>query len=75
MKKIQTLLFAFMITLVLSAGTLSARQLSLNVQTNTCSGRCSRTQPCPTSACVCSFTTPLTGFCTSKLAGAVPAGK
>jgi hypothetical protein len=33
------------------------------------------TQPCPTSACKCSFTTPLTGFCTTKLAGAVPAGK
>jgi|SwirhisoilCB2_FD_contig_41_10405947_length_312_multi_5_in_0_out_0_1 hypothetical protein len=75
MKKIQALLFAIMVTLVLSAGTLSARQLSLNFQTNTCSGTCSFTQPCPTSACVCSFTTPLTGFCTKKLAGAVPAGK
>jgi hypothetical protein len=35
------------------------------------------TQPCisATSKCVCSFTTPLTGFCTTKLAGAAPAGK
>jgi hypothetical protein len=74
-KKVQTLLFAIMLTLVLSAGTLSARQLSLNFQTTTCSGTCSMTQPCSTSACVCSFTTPLTGFCTKKLAGAVPVGK
>lgn len=76
-KKIQTLLFAIMVSLVLSAGTLSARQLSLNFQTNTCSGTCSLTQPCisPTNKCVCSFTTPLTGFCTTKLAGAAPAGK
>jgi hypothetical protein len=77
MKKIQTLLFSIMVTLVLSAGTLSARQLSLNFQTNTCSGTCSMTRPCisATNKCVCSFTTPLTGFCTTKLAGAVPAGK
>jgi len=77
MKKIQTLLFAIMVTLVLSAGTLSARQLSLNFQTNTCGGTCSMTQPCisSTTKCVCSFTTPLTGFCTTKLAGVAPAGK
>jgi len=74
MKKIQNLLFAIMVTLVLSAGTLSARQLRSQPTHFTCSGTCSMTQPCPTSACpVCSFTTPTTGFCTTKLGGVVPA--
>jgi len=73
-KRIQSLLFPIMVMAVLSAGTLSARQLRSQPKNFTCSGTCSMTQPCPTSACpVCSFTTPTTGFCTTKLGGVVPA--
>jgi hypothetical protein len=59
-KKIQTLLFAIMVTLVLCAGTISARQLSLVVQDTTCQHHfCSRTQPCPNVlGCGCVFNNP-----------------
>jgi hypothetical protein len=74
-KSIQTLLFAIMVTAVLSAGTVSVRQLrSGAANTTTCGGTCSATRPCA-SGCVCSFTTPFTAFCTTRLAGAVPSGK
>ena len=68
-KKIQNLSFAVIAVAVLCAGTVSARQLRSGVKGFTCGGSCSATQPCPTSNCVCSFTTPTTAFCTTKLAG------
>ena len=47
-KTIKTTLLAAMLTAVLCAGTVSARQLSLNVQDTTCQHHfCSKTQPCP----------------------------
>lgn len=74
-KKIQNLSFAVIAVAVLCVGTVSARQLRSGVQGSTCGGTCSATKPCPTSNCVCSFTTPLTAFCTTKLAGVAPPGK
>ncbi|MBZ5508728.1 MAG: hypothetical protein LAO78_24975 [Acidobacteriia bacterium] len=74
-RKIQNLSFAVIAVAVLCAGTVSAAQLRSGVNGFTCGGSCSATQPCPTSNCVCSFTTPTTAFCTTKLAGAVPSGK
>lgn len=73
--KIQNLSLAVIAVAVLCAGTVSARQLRSGVKGFTCGGTCSATQPCPTSNCVCSFTTPTTAFCTTKLAGVAPAGK
>ena len=73
--KIQNLSLAVIAGAVLCAGTVSARQLRSGVKGFTCGGTCSATQPCPTSNCVCSFTTPTTAFCTTKLAGVAPAGK
>ena len=47
-KKIKTTLFSVLVTGVLGAGSVSARQLSLNVQTTTCSGFCdSKKHHCP----------------------------
>ena len=74
-KKIQNLLLAVIAVAVLCAGTVSARQLRSNFQGSTCGGTCSLTRPCAVAGCVCSFTTPFTAFCTTKLAGAVPSGK
>ena len=74
-KKIQSLSFAVIAVAVLCAGTVSARQLRNGFQGSTCGGTCSLTRPCPTSNCVCSFTTPTTAFCTTKLAGVAPSGK
>lgn len=76
MRKIQNLLFAVIAIAVLCVGPVSARQLRSGVQgTTTCGGTCSLTKPCPTSNCVCSFTTPLTAFCTTNLAGVAPSRK
>ena len=74
-KKIQDLFFTIIAIAVLCGGTVSARQLRTGVQGTTCGGTCSLTKPCPTSNCVCSFTTPTTAFCTTKLAGVAPSGK
>jgi hypothetical protein len=47
-KKIKNIVFTAMAATVLCAGTLSARQLSLNVQDTTCQHLfCTRTSPCP----------------------------
>jgi hypothetical protein len=47
-KRFQAFMFAIVVIAVLSAGTLSARQLSLNVQTTTCQGFCDKKKhPCP----------------------------
>lgn len=72
MKAFRKIFPALMLTAVLCAGTVSARQLRTDARaSDTCSGTCSMTQPCisATTKCVCSFTTPLTGFCTTKLGG------
>jgi hypothetical protein len=74
-KTIQAFAFGAFVVATLCAGTVSARQLRNGAnQTTTCGGTCSATRPCAT-PCVCSFTTPFTAFCTTRLAGAVPAGK
>lgn len=75
MKKIKSIVFTALVIGVLCAGTVSARQLRSGVQGFTCGGTCSATQPCATSGCVCSFTTPTTAFCTTKLAGVVSPSK
>jgi hypothetical protein len=73
--KIQNLSFAVIAVAVLCVGTVSARQLQSGAKAvTTCGGTCSATRPCAT-PCVCSFTTPTTAFCTTKLAGVVPSGK
>jgi hypothetical protein len=76
-KKIQNLLFAVIAVAVLCVGTVSARQLRSSIQGSTCGGTCSATKPCisTNTKCVCSFTTPTTAFCTTKLAGVAPSGK
>lgn len=74
-KTIQPLLFWIIVMAVLSAGTVSARQLRSQAKGFTCGGTCSATQPCAVAGCVCSFTTPTTAFCTTKLAGAAPQSK
>jgi len=75
-KKIQNLLFGVIAVAVLCAGTLSARQLRSGAHSSTtCGGTCSATKPCAVAGCVCSFTTPFTAFCTTKLAGVAPQGK
>ena len=65
-------LLAAIITAVLCAGTVSARQLRSGVKgftATTCGGTCNFNRPCATAGCFCSFTTPTTGFCTTKPAG------
>ena len=66
-KKIRNIVFTAMLMAVLSAGTVSARQLSLVVQDTTCQHHfCSRTQPCPNVlGCGCVFNNPnaTTGVC------------
>jgi len=47
-RKIKNIIFTTLAATVLCAGTLSARQLSLNVQDTTCQHHfCTRTSPCP----------------------------
>ncbi|HEX3586141.1 MAG TPA: hypothetical protein VH024_09100 [Candidatus Angelobacter sp.] len=70
----KAMLFATIVTSVLCAGTVSARQLRSEPKGFACGGSCGVNQPCAAN-CVCSFTTPFTAFCTSKLAGAAPAEK
>jgi hypothetical protein len=75
-KIVKTMLFATILTSVLCAGTVSARQLRSGVKGSlTCGGTCSFTQPCATAGCFCSFSTPQTGFCTVRPAGFAPSGK
>lgn len=76
MKKIKLILFAALVVSVLSAGTVSARQLRADARGfAACKGSCSSTQPCAT-GCICAF--PLestTGFCSSHPTGAQPPAK
>lgn len=66
-KTIRNIIFTGIAVAVLCAGTLSARQLSLNVQDTTCQHHfCTRTQPCPNVlGCGCVFNNPsaTTGVC------------
>ena len=75
MKTIKTTLLSAMLTAVLCAGTVSARQLRNGAPAaTTCGGTCSATHACA-SGCFCSFTTPFTAFCTTRPAGVVAPGK
>jgi len=69
-KTMKTVLFSTMVTAVLGAGTLSARQLRADTKGfAACKGSCSSTQHCST-GCICAF--PLestTGFCSSHPTG------
>lgn len=66
-KAIKGTLLTAMIGVVLCAGSVSARQLSLGVQDTTCQHHfCSKTQPCPSVlGCGCVFNNPnaTTGVC------------
>ena len=65
-KTMKNIFFTAMAAAVLSAGTVSAHQLSLNFQTNTCRGFCTSNKGCPNIlGCTCVFTQPGTniGMC------------
>jgi hypothetical protein len=70
---VKSALFATMVTAVLFAGTVSARQLRTDTKGfGACKGSCSSTQPC-SSGCICAF--PLestTGFCSLHPTGVQP---
>jgi hypothetical protein len=68
-KTVRTLLFSTLVMAVLSAGTLSARQLRSDAKNVTCGGSCGAGHPCKT-GCICAF--PLestTGFCSTHPTG------
>lgn len=73
-KTIKVTWLTVLLTAVLCAGTVSARQLRTGPNNFTCGGRCLATADCAT-GCVCRFSTPFTGFCATHLAGVVPGGK
>lgn len=65
-KTIKSIIFTAMATAVLCAGTLSARQLSQNVQSTSCRGFCTSNAGCPNIlGCTCVFSQPGTniGMC------------
>jgi len=71
-KTARTMFFSTLVMAVLSAGTLSARQLYRNAQAITCGGSCGASHPCKT-GCICAF--PLestTGFCSTHPTGVQP---
>jgi len=59
-KTVRTMLFSTLVMAILCAGSVSARQLSLNVQDTTCQHHfCTRTSPCPNVlGCGCVFNNP-----------------
>jgi hypothetical protein len=58
-KTIKNIIFTAMAAGVLCAGTVSAHQLSLNVQTTTCRGFCTKSTGCPNIlGCACVFNNP-----------------
>jgi hypothetical protein len=75
-KTIKSTFLAAIVTAVLCAGTVSARQLRTDSKGfAACKGSCSSVQPCAT-GCICAF--PLeatTGFCSSHPTGVQPAAK
>ena len=73
---IKSTLLVSIVTAVLCAGTVSARQLRTDAKGfAACKGSCSSTQPC-SSGCICAF--PLestTGFCSLHPTGVQPPAK
>lgn len=72
---IKNLLLATMLMAVLSAGTVSARQLRSEAKNLACGGSCDAIHPCKT-GCICAF--PLestTGFCSTHPTGVQPPAK
>jgi hypothetical protein len=73
MKAFRKMFPVLMMTAVLCAGTVSARQLRTESKNFACGGGCSATKPCKT-GCICAF--PLestTGFCSTHPTGLQPA--
>jgi hypothetical protein len=74
-KTIKNTFLAAIVTAVLCAGTLSARQLRSDAKSFACGGGCSASKPCKT-GCICAF--PLestTGFCSTHPTGVQPPAK
>lgn len=74
-KTVKTMLFSTLVMAVLSAGTVSARQLRSESTSVTCGGSCGAGHPCKT-GCICAF--PLestTGFCSTHPTGVQPQAK
>jgi hypothetical protein len=71
-KAIKSTLLVAIVTAVLCAGTVSARQLRSDAKGFGCGGGCDSTHPCKT-GCICAF--PLestTGFCSTHPTGVQP---
>ena len=69
-KTVKTMLFSTLVMAVLSAGTLSARQLRSKTTSLTCGGSCGVGHPPCKTGCICAF--PLestTGFCSTHPTG------
>jgi len=74
-RTVKTMLFSILVMAVLSAGTLSARQLRSETKSFACGGGCDASHPCKT-GCICAF--PLestTGFCSTHPTGVQPPAK
>jgi hypothetical protein len=74
-KAIKSTLLVAVVTAVLCAGTVSARQLRSDAKGFACGGGCDSTHPCKT-GCICAF--PLestTGFCSTHPTGVQPQTK
>jgi hypothetical protein len=74
-RTVKTMLFSILVMAVLSAGTLSARQLRSEAKSFACRGGCDASHPCKT-GCICAF--PLestTGFCSTHPTGVQPPAK
>lgn len=68
-KRMKTIFFTAIVSAVLCAGTLSARQLRNDATGFACGGSCGANNPCKT-GCICAF--PLestTGFCSTHPTG------
>lgn len=75
-KTVKTMLFSTLVMAVLSAGTLSARQLRSETTSLTCGGSCGVGHPPCKTGCICAF--PLestTGFCSTHPTGVQPPAK
>jgi len=74
--KMKTIFFTAIVSAVLCAGTVSARQLRSGAKGfTTCGGSCGANNPCK-SGCICAF--PLestTGFCSTHPTGVQPPAK
>ncbi len=75
-KTVRTMFFSTLVMAVLSAGTLSARQLRSEANGFACGGSCGVGQPPCKTGCICAF--PLestTGFCSTHPTGVQPSAK